>query len=101
MEPTGNSRGAHHVDDTGGEAEQEKHDHPPRRDAKPTVERPTDERANRHRADQFAGEAEAAGERRRIAPRTGASFGFPVHPLVVGEPFAETLEPRGESGLFG
>ena len=28
-------------------------------------------------------------------------FDLPVRPLLMGEPFAETLEPRGESGLFG
>ena len=29
------------------------------------------------------------------------SFGLRARPLLLGEPFAETLEPRGESGLFG
>ena len=35
------------------------------------------------------------------ALRTGPSFGLPARPLLLVEPFAETLEPRGESGLFG
>ena len=67
----GNTGGAHHVDDAGGKAEQEKHDHPPRRDSEPLVERPADERTDQDTGDQFGGEAEAAGERRRIALRTG------------------------------
>ena len=70
----GNTRGAHHVEDAGGEAEQEKHDHPPRRDSEPLVERPADERADQDTGDQFGGEPEAAGERRRIALRTGTQL---------------------------
>src|SRR5436190_10843064 len=93
----GNAGSAHHVDDAGSEAEQEKHDHAPRRDSEPLVERPADERADQHTGNQFGGEAEAAGESRRIALRTGPSFGLRVQPLLLGEPFAETLEPRGES----
>ena len=96
----GNTRGAHHVDDAGGKAEQEKYDHPPWRDSEPTVERPADERADQDTGHKFRGETEAAGERRRIASRAGTCFGFRACPLV-GKPFAETLEPRGESGLFG
>ena len=65
--PLGNSRRAHHVEDAGGKAEQQKHDHPPRRDSEPAVERPADERADQDAGDQFGGEPEAAGERRRIA----------------------------------
>ena len=80
----GNTRSAHHVDDAGGKAEQEKHDHPPRRDSEPLVERPADERADQDTGDQFGGEAEAAGESRRIALRTGPSFGLPGRPFLVG-----------------
>src|SRR5204863_1546667 len=97
----GNTRSAHHVDDAGGKAEQEKHDHPPRRDSEPLVERPADERADQDTGDQFGGETETAGQRRRIALRTGPRFDLWARSLLVGEPFAETLKPRGESGLFG
>ena len=44
-----NPGGAHHIEDACGEAEQQKHDHPPRRDAEPAIERPTDERADQRR----------------------------------------------------
>src|SRR3954471_9889239 len=94
--PAGNPRSAPHVDDAGGKAEQEKHDHSPRRDSEPLVERPADERADQDTGDQFGGEPEAAGEGRRIALRTGPDFGLRARPLLLGEPFAETLEPRGE-----
>src|SRR6185295_676637 len=98
--PAGDARGAHHVDDAGGKAEQEKHDHPPWRDSEPTVERPADERADQDTGNKLGGEAEAAGKRRRIASRP-SRFDFAVRLLMLGEPIAETLEPRGESSLFG
>src|ERR1051326_9590411 len=96
----GNAGGPHHVDHACGEAEQQKHDHPPRRDVEPAIERPTNEGTDRDAADQFGGKPEAAGECRRIAFRTGPGFDLPARPFLVGEPFAETPEPRGGISLL-
>ena len=60
------ARRAHHVEHAGGEAEQQKHDHPPRRESEPAIEQPADDRADQDAGDQFGREPEAAGDRRRI-----------------------------------
>ena len=100
--PAGNTGGAHHVEDAGGEAEQEKHDHPPRRNAEPAIERPADERADQRRRRPVRWKAGSRGRlpTDRSSNRIRASTCRLVPGLLV-EPFAETLEPRGESSLFG
>ena len=89
---------AHHVKDPGGEAEQQKHDEPPRRNSQPAVEQPADQRADDDTRDQLGRKPETARHRRSIGvlTRTAVVFGWSVRSC---EPVAETLEPRGESSL--
>ena len=92
----------HHVENTSGEAEQQKHDHPPRRDSQPTIDQPADRRTDQDPGDELGREPKTAGDRRWIGGRTltRAAFGRTVG-MNVAEPFAETLEPRGERSLVG
>src|SRR5512140_3916033 len=89
---------AHHVEYPGGKAEQQKYDQPPRRNPQPAVEQPADDRAYNHACDQFGRHAKAAGIRRSVGGLTRIRVVF-GRPARCGEPFAETLEPRGESGF--
>src|SRR5450759_3625092 len=64
---------AHHVKDPGGEAEQQKHNQPPRRNSQPAVEQPADQCAYDHARHQLGRKPQTAGERRSIGglTRTG------------------------------
>src|SRR5262249_48899792 len=50
----------HHIQDAGRKAEQQKHDHSPRRDPKYAVERPADGGANQDPGHKFAGKPKPA-----------------------------------------
>src|SRR5262249_34048180 len=92
----------HHVENPRGEAEQQKHDHSPRRDPKPAIEQPADGRTDDHAGNELGRKAKTSSHRRRIGGRTLAlaAFGWTVG-MDVAEPFAETLAPRIERGLVG
>ena len=47
-------RRAHHIEHACGEPQQQEHDQPPRRDSKPAVEQPADDRADQHARHQLA-----------------------------------------------
>src|SRR6201990_2707295 len=89
----------HDVEYTGGEAKHQKHNEPPRRYPQPAVDQPAKPSAHEHACDQFGRQPETAGEGRSVGhrTRTGVAFGRPAHSV---EPFAETLEPRGESSFL-
>src|SRR5579862_6445332 len=89
---------AHHVKYPGGKAEQQENDEPPWRNPQPAVEQPADDRPHNHTCDQFGRKSKTAGIRRSACglTRIRACFGMPAR---CGEPVAETLEPRGESGF--
>src|SRR5262249_23066074 len=61
-----NAGGAHHIDNTGREAEQQKYNKPPWRDAKPAVEHPTERGAKQHTADQIGRESKPPRKSRRV-----------------------------------
>src|SRR5579872_5392924 len=68
------SRGAHHVEHARDEAEQNKNNEPPWRDAEQPVDQPADAAADQHASNEFAREPEAPGvarcSRRPISTRT-------------------------------
>ena len=94
------ARCPHHVENTRGEAEQQKHNHSPRRDSEPAIDQPADRRTDQDPGHELGREPKATRDRRRIGGRalTQATFGRTVG-MDVAEPFAETLEPRGERSL--
>src|SRR5882672_185306 len=96
------ARHPHHVENTRGEAKQQKYDHPPRRKPEPAVEQPADGGADQDAGDELGRQAKTAGDRRRIGGRTLPWFtvGRTVG-MVLAEPFAESPQPRGERGLVG
>src|SRR5215831_12814746 len=96
------TRRPHHVENPRGEAEQQKHDHSPRRNPKPAVEQPADGRTDDHASNELGRKAEATSHRRHTSGRglALAAFGCTVG-MDVAEPFAETLESRGERSLVG
>src|SRR6266446_747376 len=59
----------HHVENSRGEAEQQKYDHPPRRDSKPAVEHPADASADQDARNELGRQPKPAGDRRRIGGR--------------------------------
>jgi hypothetical protein len=95
-------RSPHHVENAGGEAEEQKHDHSPGRDSQQTVEHPTERRANHNSGDEFGRKPKTSGHRGRIGGwrllRTalGRMIG-----MDVAESLAQTLEPRGKCSLVG
>src|SRR5215831_3562137 len=96
------TRCPHHVENPRGEAEQQKHDHSPRRNPQPAIEQPADGRTDEHAGNELGRKPKTTSHRRRIGGRTFAlaAFGWTVG-MDVAEPFAETLEPRGERSLVG
>src|SRR5688572_14788747 len=92
----------HHVENTRGEPEQQKHDHSPRRNPEPPVEQPADAGAKQDSSHELGRQPEAAGDRRRIRCRTcsGLTIGSTAG-IDLAKPFAETLQPRGERDLVG
>src|SRR5262249_57952611 len=90
-------RRGHHVENSGCEAEEQKHDHPPRRDSEPAIEKPADGRTNHNPGHELGREPKTAGDRRRIGGRTLARVTFGrTGSMDAAEPFAETLKTRGE-----
>ena len=65
----------------------------------PAIEQPADQRADQNAGHQFGRKPETAGEPRSIGGAGRGPVSFSDGRLAVFEPFAETLEPRGESGL--
>src|SRR5215471_6196648 len=96
------SRRAHHVEHAGREAEQCEHEHSPRQNPEPAIDQPAETRTDQDACDELGREPETAGERRRIGGRSGREtcFGCPAGTDLV-QPFAETLEPRGEGSFLG
>jgi hypothetical protein len=95
------SRRTHHVEDAGSKAEQKKYYQPPRRNPEQPVDQPAETGADQHACNKFTREPEAsrvAGCSRR--PIFTRAIGRPAR-LIARKPFAEPLEPRGESGLIG
>src|SRR5712691_7402230 len=94
------ARRPHHVENTRGEAEQQKYDHPPRRDSKPAVEHPADRGADQDARNELGRQPKSAGDRRRIGGCASSrlAVGRTVG-LMLAEPFTETPQPRGEHGL--
>ena len=60
-------RRAHHIDDAGGEAEQQKDNEPPRRDTQPPIDEPAEAGSDQHRGHQLGREPKAARHRRTVA----------------------------------
>src|SRR5438067_1721960 len=92
------TRRPHHVEDTGGKAEQHKHNHAPGRNSEPAIERPTDRRADENTGDELAGEPKTAGNRSRIG---GGRLALTLlgDSLGMDALFTETTESRGERSL--
>ena len=59
----GHARGAHHIENAGREAEQQKHDHSPGRNPEPAIQQPTKRRANHDGGDEFGREPKAPRDR--------------------------------------
>src|SRR5262249_43122841 len=89
------SRRAHHVENPGCEAEEQKHDHPPRRNSEPAIKQPADGRTDHNRGHELGRESKTAGDR-------GGAGGRPLIRTASGrtvsmdaaEPFAEALKSR-------
>src|SRR6266508_128045 len=96
------ARHPHHVENPRSEAEQQKHDHSPRRDSKQLVENPPDAGADQDPGDKLGRQPETTGDRRGVAGRSGTwtTIGRTAG-TKMAEPFAETLGPRGERCLVG
>src|SRR6185503_2186240 len=92
---------AHHVQHAGREAEHREHEHPPRQGAESPVDQPAESRTDQHARDKFGGEPETARESRMIGGQSGSGACFGAARTSLFEPFAETLEPRGEGGFIG
>ena len=95
------ARRPHHVENAGGKAEQQKHDHPPRRDSEPAIEQPS-------RWPHPQGHRRPARSTAEIRGRSPTDRRWTRSlPLVGGEvrtdvtqPFAETMESSGERSLI-
>src|SRR6266571_2832613 len=61
------ARGAHHVEHARGEAEQQEHDQPPRRDVKPAIEQPAHQSSKEHARDTL-GRGAGSVSFARLAP---------------------------------
>jgi hypothetical protein len=92
------ARRPHYIQNSRRETEQQEHNQSPRRGAQPAVDQPAKTRSHQHARDQLGREPKPACECRGICglPRVGAVFGWAVR---CCDPFAETLEPRGELSL--
>src|SRR5262249_13912558 len=91
---------ADHVEHARREAEQHEHDQAPGRDPERAVEEPADHRSHEHAAHKLGREPEAARHRRGI-DRPGRRIRSGRAARARVELCAETLEPRGESGIVG
>src|SRR5437764_6016032 len=60
----------HHVENPGGEAEQQKHDHSPWRDSKPLVEKPPNSGTDQDPGNQLGRQSKTTSHRRGIARRS-------------------------------
>src|SRR5262249_44862649 len=96
------SRRAHHVENPGREAEEQKYDHPPRRNSEPAIEKPADCRTDHNPGHELGREPKTPGDRRRIGGRrrSRAALGRTAGGGPA-EPPPETLKPRGERSLVG
>ena len=94
------ARCPHHVENTRGKSEQQKHDHSQGRSSEPAVDQPADRGTDQDPRDQLGREPKAARERRRIGGRTlsPAAFAGTVA-MGTAKLFAKTREPRGERSL--
>src|SRR5262249_8004692 len=96
----GHARSAHHIENAGCKAEQQKHDHSPGRNSEPAIHNPTERRADQDAGDEFGREPKAPRDRRGIRGSTlirtalGTTIGVDVAQLL-----AQTLEPGGKRGL--
>src|SRR5262249_9147139 len=94
-----NPRRAHHIKHTRSEAEQEKYGEPPRRNAEPAVDEPTEAGSDDNGSNKFTRTSEttrvAGCSRRPIHTRT---IGRSVFTFGACKLFAELLGSRGESG---
>src|ERR1700742_407366 len=70
------TRGAHHVEHAGGEAEQQKYNEPPRREPEPAVDQPAEAGADQHACNKFV--------RKPEAPRVTGCSRLPIHLSTVG-----------------
>src|SRR4051812_662604 len=98
--------GSHHVDHTGGEAEQKKHDEPPRRCRQQAVETPANHRSDDNAGDQLRRKPETARHRRCSGSAVSASSSGLVSPDLsaapnFGQPVIQTSEPCGKRGFIG
>src|SRR5215468_1855583 len=62
----GHARSAHHIENAGCKAEQQKHDHSPGRNSEPAIHNPTERRADQDAGDEFGREPKAPRDRRGI-----------------------------------
>jgi len=96
--------GPHHIDHTGYEAEQKKHDETERRSRQQSVETPTDQPADNNTGDQLRGKLETARHARgsggTISGSGLVSLDFAAVPNF-GQPVIQTSEPCGKRGFVG
>src|SRR5437588_684048 len=94
------TRRAHHVENARSEAEQQKHDHSPRGNSKPSIDEPADRCTDKNAGHQFRRQPKAPRHCRRIGarPLSGAVF-RPFARLRVSKLFAETFESRRERSV--
>src|SRR5919106_3033964 len=97
---------SHHVDHTGSEAEQQKHDETERRRRQQTVEPPANRRPDDNARNQLRGKPETQRHRRCSgSPVSAFSSGLisPEFPAVpnFGQPLIQTSEPCGKRSFVG
>jgi hypothetical protein len=91
----------YHIHHAGHKAEQQKHDQPPRRDAKQTIKRPADGGTDQDPGYEVAGKRKPARVSRRISGRFTATRFRPSAWPVLAKLITETPKPRGKSSLVG
>src|SRR5260370_6850429 len=96
----GAARSAHHIENAGREAEQQKHNHSPGRNSEPAIQHPTERRANHDAGDEFGREPKAARHRRWIggSPFIRTALGTTIG-VDVAQLLAQSLEPSGKRSL--
>src|SRR5436305_5697042 len=94
------TRRAHHVENARSEAEQQKHDHSPRGNSKPSIDEPADRCTDKNAGHQFRRQPKAPRHGRGIGtrPLSGAVF-RPFARLRVSKLFAETFKSRRERSV--
>ena len=97
---------SHHVDHAGDEAEQNKHDEPPRRGRQQTVETPAKQRSDNNAGDQLRRKPETERHRRGSGRSVSAFSSGLVSPDFAavpnfGQPVIQTSEPCGKRSFVG